>query len=1303
MRVLSHSFRIVLGVLLLLIALFALALLALRLTVAHWDGLDFWVETTVSEQLGYPVQTEAIELGWSGWSPALVARGVSVDLSGEEPLHLERLRLSLSAGATLRSRYPSVQVEAAGADIRVVREADGTIHVHGYEVGLGDGVLLEIPVERWPDLEASEVRITWEERGAGLESILEVRRLAVRSDAQGRLRLFLDAAMQGAADGDFILGVEVPDASARDARFFLDTQPVALAAWSPWLVRLGWEPPPGTTALRLWGDLEDGRVVALRGEHETRLDGAEGQPGGVFGHRFDWQVRGGTHESNWTATRPGAGDLRLRYTLGGEPETVIVEDLELATRNLEVEPYAPLLFLLEQRAPELADPLRAVHPRGRLNEAWVRARHDGERLEPVEGRAELRDLQWHSGDHGPGVQGVDGEFSWREGGMELDLDSRNVRFEMPSLFDDPLWIATVRGRLRAERAESGDWHIAGEGLDVANEHAAARGRMRLLLDGHDSGPRVDLALDILRADGDYTQRYLPVHLLPSNTYQWLAESIRTGVSSGGGMVYRGRGRDFPFLNQEGVFDLWADIEDGRLDYEPGWPVAEELRGRLLFHNASFRATDVSGRILDTAVHGTEVWIEDMMDNPVLEIDGTADGTAQDLLLYLRQAGLLEDAADIRDAAMLEGPTRLAVGVTLPLDEERLQDVRVRGRLDLLGTRAEVDGWPTGFEAVEGAVHFDTHDRVWADDVQARVHGEWLNLSADWPLNGEEATIRAYGPQPLEPWLEQVPTLQPYLEGRATWDATLRLGDAIDGVRLDLSSDLVGVAINWPAPIGKAAEERRRLEVTLPFGHSRAGIGHVRLGEALRAHLRLSPAQAPEDPAARGVDPQTAAAGMGVQAMALEIGIPPVELLALPGEGLAVRVRLPELEIQPWLEALAEAPWARDVDLGDVDATDGADGNGGLGLQRIELDVRDRIRWGDLEIPGTRLQGQRRDDGWDLEAQSPWLAGSATWRSSADGRDRWQARLRHLVLEDLEFGDEPQTDRTVRTIDEGGIEDPRIWPGMDLTLDRLQLGDYRLSDVRLGLEPVDQGLRVETLRARGPDGDLHVEAGGHWHVLADGRPDTRLDARLSGEDWGGALAAAGLSRALVGGEGEGRMDLFWPGPLYAPRLVLLGGTMELDLEDGRLADVEPGAGRLLGLVSLDVLPRRLRLDFRDVFTEGLSFDRLEATATLQDGNLHVPGLEMRGPSARVRLSGRTGLIARDYDHHIVVVPSLRTALPIVGALVGGPVTGVVVLLAERVLGIGDQIEEAARVEYRVTGSWDNPEVRTLVHPADDNDD
>jgi uncharacterized protein YhdP len=180
-----------------------------------------------------------------------------------------------------------------------------------------------------------------------------------------------------------------------------------------------------------------------------------------------------------------------------------------------------------------------------------------------------------------------------------------------------------------------------------------------------------------------------------------------------------------------------------------------------------------------------------------------------------------------------------------------------------------------------------------------------------------------------------------------------------------------------------------------------------------------------------------------------------------------------------------------------------------------------------------------------------------------------------------------------------------------------------------------------------------------------------------------------------GSGTARVHLSWPGPLFAPDLPGLQGRVDVSLSDGRLREVDPGVGRLLGLVSLDLIPRRMRLDFRDVYTQGLSFDRLVGEALIEGGDLLLPELQVRSPSAVVRISGRTGLVARDFDQSIVVVPRLRSTLPIVGALVGGPVTGAIVLLVERALGIGGQVEEAARVEYFVTGPWSNPEVRARV--------
>ncbi|WP_042799109.1 YhdP family protein [Thioalkalivibrio sp. AKL19] len=1304
MSIRSRNMRVTLGVLLALALALMIAVLALRLALPHWDGLHAWVEETVSEQLAREVTAAGIELGWAGWSPALVAQDVRVEMPAGEPVALDRLGVSLSAGASLRSRHPAFAVRIEGVELRLVRHADGQFSLHGREVGMGEGRLLTFPVAQWPDVEAEGIRLVWEDRGAGLESAARLDRAALRTAHDGSLRLYLDGALDAGGPGTggpFELGVQAPAADLRDARFFLRADAPELSAWQPWLAYLGWPAPEGSASLRLWGALEDGRMAWLRGDHETTLNLAGEPVGPAIGHRFDWRVRDGRHQSSWRGTHPGSGDLRLAYRLEGEPRALVVDAVELAARDVDVEPYAPLLTLLREAAPEVAERIAELHPRGTLDLARFEAQREDGRLQPVWAEADVHDLGWRAAGYAPGVQGAAGYLQWRRGGVELLLDSRDLQIDVPRVLADPVMLDTARGRLRAERDDAGHWRLAGEGLHAANADAAARGRLRMRLDGHEAGPRVDVAMDILRADGERTARYLPLYHLPENTYQWLADSIVTGASTGGGMVYRGRGKDFPFAGGEGVFDLWADVEGGILDYQEDWPRAEELAGRLLFHNASFQAEGARGRILDTDIRDTRIGIEDM-ENAVLELEGVAEGDTADLLSYLRRAGLLEDAAELRDRARLDGPSRLGLSLTLPLQEGRLDETRVVGDLGLRGIRAEVPGWPAVLEAVDGRVRFDTHDRIVAEEVSARVHGEVVTLGADWPLDGETARLTARGEQPLDPWLDDFPELAPYLDGSAHWEAQLRLGPAVDGVRLELASDLVGVAIDWPAPIGKSAQEARGLELTLPLGHDGAGIGHLALGSVLRAHMRLSPTAAPEDPAVRGAEPRTAARGIGLQAMALEIGAPRASALALPGAGVSVRADLPELDAGAWLEALREAPWGGEVDLGAA-GEDAAEAVGAVALNRLELDIRERIRWGERALPGLRFLGRRGDAGWDLEVASDWLAGEARWRPMAvGGRDRWGAHLSHLTLEDLEWDGAAESDPEVKPVADGAFEDPRIWPAVDLTLDSLTLGDYRFADIELGLEPQTEGLVIRDLELRAPEGDLHVDAVGVWRVNADGLPETRLDATLSGVDWGAAMRSAGLSRALFGGSGEGSLSLTWPGPLYAPRLAQLAGSIELALEDGRLADVEPGAGRLLGLVSLDVLPRRLRLDFRDVFTEGLTFGELTADATLRDGDLYVPALRMEGPSARVRLSGRTGLVARDYDHEIVVVPSLRTALPIVGALVGGPVTGVVVLLAERVLGIGDQIEEAARVEYAVTGPWDDPQVRVLVQPAADTD-
>ena len=150
-----------------------------------------------------------------------------------------------------------------------------------------------------------------------------------------------------------------------------------------------------------------------------------------------------------------------------------------------------------------------------------------------------------------------------------------------------------------------------------------------------------------------------------------------------------------------------------------------------------------------------------------------------------------------------------------------------------------------------------------------------------------------------------------------------------------------------------------------------------------------------------------------------------------------------------------------------------------------------------------------------------------------------------------------------------------------------------------------------------------------------------------------------------------------------------GTLQGEVGEGRILEVEPGAGRLFGLVNFASIPRRLSLDFSDFFKSGMAFDSIKGSFTLNAGDAVTDDLRVEAPSAEIMIKGRAGLVARDYDQEMEVVPRMRSALPLVGAVAGGPVGAVVGVLAQDML--RKPLDDIVTARYRVQGSWDKPEV------------
>jgi uncharacterized protein YhdP len=257
-------------------------------------------------------------------------------------------------------------------------------------------------------------------------------------------------------------------------------------------------------------------------------------------------------------------------------------------------------------------------------------------------------------------------------------------------------------------------------------------------------------------------------------------------------------------------------------------------------------------------------------------------------------------------------------------------------------------------------------------------------------------------------------------------------------------------------------------------------------------------------------------------------------------------------------------------------------------------------------------------------------------------------------------------------------------------------DFRLQDRALGrLEGVargaPQGLVIDSLQLTHPDSVFRMS--GLWRAGAPS--ETRADLSLTVLDAGKFLARFGYPDTLRRGSAEIEGNATWVGAPADFSFDTLAGQLDFKAKGGQFLKVEPGAGKLLGVLSLQSLPRRLNFDFRDIFNEGYAFDDINATLRIARGVVYSDDLKMRGPAAKVNMSGLADLNQESVQLRVKVIPKLSEGVAVAGALLGGPLAGVGALAAQKLL--RDPFEEATSQEYMVTGPWLSPDVKRLSKP------
>ncbi|HET9679015.1 MAG TPA: AsmA-like C-terminal region-containing protein, partial [Gammaproteobacteria bacterium] len=616
---------------------------------------------------------------------------------------------------------------------------------------------------------------------------------------------------------------------------------------------------------------------------------------------------------------------------------------------------------------------------------------------------------------------------------------------------------------------------------------------------------------------------------------------------------------------------------------------------------------------------------------------------------------------------LQGEANTAVDLQLPLSH--LADSQVNVATVLRSTQAKVTGIPAPFKSIAGKLIITEQGLS-----SPGFTGQWLGKPFTGKIINKDATrIYVSGQSAVDDLARVFNWPLDYLTGGTAWQAEVAVLPKTDTpLQLHIATQLKGVAVNLPAPFGKSKEAVSPLQVDLAIVDSRHARLDVYYAEAAARLVGRSPADTWQ------LDAGKLILGSGNDTKAFN---------DLPASGLAVNGALAQLDLGKWLSALELQPSpaqsssveAIPVDTRRYDSSDWPP----AWLQSVDISIG-LLKAFAQQIPDLQLTYRRQPGDAIIKLQSQPLAGSIVLPLQGDLPFRIDLARAWLTLPSGPEA-EPTEAKSADSLK------PTQIPAMAIRVQDLRIEDAMVGAVELSLKPIAAGLALEGLTIEGPEYTLNAQ--GSWTQSAQ-EQRTALTVEAHSTSVAETLRALGFAAAVTADSGSITSQVNWPGSPFGEILAVLDGRLHLRLEDGALREVEPGAGRLFGLLSLSALPRRLLLDFSDFFSEGLSFDTITGDFILVDGNAYTSNLTLVSPAADILVVGRIGLGAQDFDQLAIVNAHVSSALPVAGALAAGPQAGAIMLLLTQLL--DEPLEKASRRKYHITGPWENPQ----VVPVDD---
>jgi uncharacterized protein (TIGR02099 family) len=1217
------------------------------------------ITASLSGTMGNQVRIGKIKGDWRGLHPHLNFSDVRIlDQQNQPALVLPRIDASVSWLSLLASELRLSSLEIDRPELLIRRDAQGKMYIGSIAVASGgtnnnlsnwllhqSRMVVRNAVIVWQDEQRAAPPLRLTQVNLRIESLFSHHQFALRATPPGELSTPLDVR------GDFH-GRNFDHLDKWQGQLFTQLDYTDLLAWHPWLTL----PPQlsrGRGALRGWLDVKAGKIAQLTADmvlHDvaTRLaDNVPEMDVHSLQGRAAWRaVDQGWEVSTRHLTMRMHNGLKLQptdfYFRTVQAGNALPASGELRANLLQLESLVSLANFFPLDA-ALRNQLNAYAPRGHVSGLEMQWQGTPEHIQGYKIKGQFDNLALQQVGAMPGFSGLSVSVDGSEASGSLNINTHNLLLDAPGMMREALLFDTLTGQASWQRESGGELAIKIANVAVSNDDLAGNLYGSFHTKAGTNGI-ADLTVSLTRGEIRHAARYVPLVALAQKDNDWLNDALLSGHTEDFHLRLKGNLSDFPLNGTtDSSFEIGAHAQGAAMEFAKDWPRIENMSGEFLIRNNRMEVHAANASMLGAHIYNLSIVQPDMSKtDAMLDIRGEAQAANNIYLQFIQQSPVRGYINGFTDGVAASGNGHLDLSAKIPLQGNH--PVKVSGLLRIQPSDIDLGAGVPWLRNTRGELSF-TESGMKTNAVTADILGGPARLNVETAEGGVvhanlqgRANLDALNKTATSPLLQS-------LHGGANWDA--RISVVKKSAQLTLNSNLLGISSTLPQPFSKRASESWPLHIEKKNIAEQQSMISAQLGKLLSARLFSSEANGISE-IKRGV-----------------ISFGGQDKLTAPGkDGIWLTGNLPVLSLQGW----------------DGLSTDSAP----LPIAGANLHI-DKLTGYGATLNNLKIDAAKRGEGLAAQLASSALNGEVIWQPHGyNGTPKLSAHLRNLYWTGEAAANTPAP-KPVASIKPAETH-PHKLPALEVSVEDMLFKGKQIGRFDLVGYPEGQDWRLRRLRITNPDGSLSGD--GIWHG-APNSMQTQANLLLEISNAGKILARSGFPNTVKNGSGKLSASLSWDGQPDEFNYATLDGTLKLDTGQGQFLKMDPGIGKLLGILSLQSLPKRITLDFTDVFSAGFEFDNINGNATIRHGVMQTDDLHIDGSSAKVTMKGAVSLNDETQNLHVVILPTLGSSVSMLSAFAAGPLVGVGTLIVSKVL--GNPLDKLVSFEYNISGTWANPNV------------